>query len=362
MSIIRTRKLPECKECPFYSETVVWGRGSKYAPLMIVTDYPRDPEIEADEPIAGPVGDKLREFLLSAGIPRQDVYITCGIKCRPPENVGSQSKTMREAADCCKRLLDEERKLLGPEIIFTTGEIPFYQILGKRGISDYRGVWYTTDRGEQVLPTFSLMSILRGRRQTYSLILRDVEKIAEKLEGRESTPSKTKVKVIKTLEQARKLARILSTKKVIAFDTETTGLDPETGKPYKDVKKPALNFLYARFLCWSFATQEGRAYVLPFLQNSGKEYWSEKELKIIYKTYKKLFEKPGILWVLQHAMFDLRLLARIAGVDIDKMDICDIMLAQVALDETRPYDLDSLAAMYTTLGSYKQEINRRYLK
>src|SRR3989344_3352600 len=80
------------KESPLYEDRIknqvfpVIGEGSHYAKIMFVGEAPGKNEAKTGRPFVGAAGKLLDEFLASAGIKREDVYITNIVKDRPPLN------------------------------------------------------------------------------------------------------------------------------------------------------------------------------------------------------------------------------------------------------------------------------------
>jgi DNA polymerase len=77
-----------CTECRL-SETrtnAVPGEGSVTARIMFVGEGPGQREDATGRPFVGQAGKLLNQLLEQAGIPREDVFITNIVKCRPPQN------------------------------------------------------------------------------------------------------------------------------------------------------------------------------------------------------------------------------------------------------------------------------------
>jgi DNA polymerase len=65
---------------------VVFGEGNPNAHLMFVGEGPGEEEDKTGRPFVGKAGQLLDRILQAAGIPRESVYITNIVMCRPPEN------------------------------------------------------------------------------------------------------------------------------------------------------------------------------------------------------------------------------------------------------------------------------------
>jgi len=78
----------QCTKCRL-SETrthAVPGEGSVTARIMFVGEGPGQREDASGRPFVGQAGKLLNLLLEQAGIPREDVFITNIVKCRPPQN------------------------------------------------------------------------------------------------------------------------------------------------------------------------------------------------------------------------------------------------------------------------------------
>gem|GEM_PF-5896050 len=77
-----------CTRCPLgeTKRSVVFGEGNPRADLMLVGEAPGEKEDESGRPFVGNAGRILNKILDEVGIPREDLYITGVVKCRPPKN------------------------------------------------------------------------------------------------------------------------------------------------------------------------------------------------------------------------------------------------------------------------------------
>lgn len=124
------------KESPLYQERIengvfpVIGEGSHYAKIMFVGEAPGKNEAATGRPFCGAAGKLLDEFLASAGIPRQDVYITNIVKDRPPFNRDPLPEEIRAYGP----FLDRQIDIIQPEVIATLGRFSMDYIMRKFGL------------------------------------------------------------------------------------------------------------------------------------------------------------------------------------------------------------------------------------
>ncbi len=122
-------------------------------------------------------------------------------------------------------------------------------------------------------------------------------------------------------EVERHFENIASTTKVMAFDTETTGLEDD-----------------AELVGFSFSYEEGKAYYVPLIAE-GKEYIRKSEVKALFDRY---LASGAIGIVNQNVKYDLKVLWTL-GTDIKKI-VFDTMIAAWLLDSNaNVYNLDDLS-------------------
>ena len=77
-----------CELCPLHQfrKLAVPGEGPAEAQVMLIGEGPGYNENEQGKPFVGQAGKFLDELLQTAGLNRQQVFITNVVKCRPPAN------------------------------------------------------------------------------------------------------------------------------------------------------------------------------------------------------------------------------------------------------------------------------------
>lgn len=165
-----------CESCDLCQtrQQVVFGTGKYYKPqVMIVGEAPGADEDEKGEPFVGKAGEKLNELLASAGLNRDDVYITNAVLCRPPGNRNPNSDEL----DACHWRLKLQIEIIKPKLIVLLGKIALTQFRGKPfkgALSKFFGIWqeYKIDNqhSAQVMtsyhPSFHLRSPERAKKMT----------------------------------------------------------------------------------------------------------------------------------------------------------------------------------------------------
>jgi uracil-DNA glycosylase family 4 len=117
-----------CTRCDELARTrtqTVFGVGSPHARLCFLGEAPGADEDRLGEPFVGRAGQLLTKIIEACGMRREDVYICNILKCRPP---GNRNPLPVEAANC-RRFLERQLELIGPEFICCLGAVAAQNLL-----------------------------------------------------------------------------------------------------------------------------------------------------------------------------------------------------------------------------------------
>lgn len=156
---------------------VVTGAGARKARLMFVGEAPGEKEDLAGQPFVGKAGQLLDKLLHEYAIPRDAVFITNIVACRPPGNRTPRVKEVKAHA----AWIEEQLRLVDPEVIVTLGRIALTYFLPKAKVTAIRGKPQKLVREAgtvTLMPTFHPSAVLRDYRVLYPLIQADFKKIA----------------------------------------------------------------------------------------------------------------------------------------------------------------------------------------
>ncbi len=130
-------QIRRCTKCPLWKgrTLAVPGDGDEKAKIMIIGEAPGAEEDRQGLPFVGRAGKLLDEMLNIAGWKRPEIFITNCLKCRPPKNRAPQ----KEELNACKGWLDEQMKVIKPELVVVLGRVACFQLLGKNKIKDIHG-------------------------------------------------------------------------------------------------------------------------------------------------------------------------------------------------------------------------------
>lgn len=113
----------------------VAGEGNPDSGVMIVGEAPGRNEDESGRPFVGMAGKFLDKLMLSAGLSRDDVFITNIVKCRPPDNRAPEKAEIEACAGFLKKQID----IVDPRLIICLGGTAAAALLGVTRISAERG-------------------------------------------------------------------------------------------------------------------------------------------------------------------------------------------------------------------------------
>ena len=136
-----------CLKCPLWKgrKKAVPGEGDIDAKIVFLGEAPGYWEDVKGLPFVGAAGKVLDGLLESIDLPRESVFITNIVKCRPPENRDPRSV---EVKTCTSLYLDRQVNLIKPKVLVTLGRHSTAYILCKIGfekvasITECRGKAY----------------------------------------------------------------------------------------------------------------------------------------------------------------------------------------------------------------------------
>lgn len=117
-----------CTKCPLHASRThaVPGEGPVGAEVFFVGEAPGAQEDRLGRPFVGPSGRLLNGLLETAGLKREEVYITSCVKCRPP---GNRTPHTGELNTCQQAWLNQQVELVDPQIIVLLGRVAQQQVL-----------------------------------------------------------------------------------------------------------------------------------------------------------------------------------------------------------------------------------------
>ncbi len=136
-----------CLDLKQQATQLVMGSGNPGASIVIIGEAPGKKEDLEGKPFIGAAGKFLDVMLESAGMNRDDVYITNIVKYRPPNN---RDPKPSEKADFWPYLL-RQLEIINPKVVITLGRHSMGHFLPKAAIADVHGQPHDIDINGQKL-------------------------------------------------------------------------------------------------------------------------------------------------------------------------------------------------------------------
>jgi uracil-DNA glycosylase family 4 len=149
-----------CSVCGLCSGRLnaVPGEGSSTAKLFLVGEGPGATEDAQGRPFVGQAGNLLNGILEAIEVPRESVYITNIVKCRPPQN----RKPLPDEIAACMPYLHRQLEIIRPKVIVALGGTAGEAILGvRRSLGELRGKVHTYN-GIPLIVTYHPAALLRN--------------------------------------------------------------------------------------------------------------------------------------------------------------------------------------------------------
>jgi DNA polymerase len=138
---------------------VVFGEGHANADVVVVGEAPGQDEDRTGRPFVGRAGKLLDLLLLTAGFPRENVYICNVLKCRPPQNRNPYPDEMEL---CTSHYLHGQLAAIAPRVILTVGRFAVQALLETdAAIGRLRGRIHTY-RGTPTIVSYHPAYLLRS--------------------------------------------------------------------------------------------------------------------------------------------------------------------------------------------------------
>ena|SRR2546429_661659 len=158
---------------------LVFADGNPDTKIMLIGEAPGFHEDQQGKPFVGAAGQLLNKLLASAGLKREDVYITNVLKNRPPNNRDPLPEEIQEAA----RFLDAQIEIIDPDVIVTLGRFSMTKFMPGAKITYVHGQPKRVGR-RVVIPMFHPAAALRSG-EVMNLTKADFEKLPEILKEAE---------------------------------------------------------------------------------------------------------------------------------------------------------------------------------
>ncbi len=131
------REVKGCTLCELHrtSTNGVPGEGNAQARVLLIGEGPGWHEDQQGKPFVGPSGQFLTELIESAGLKREDVFITNIVKHRPPSN----RDPLPDEIAACSIYLERQIESIDPDVIVTLGRFSMSKYFPGERISKIHG-------------------------------------------------------------------------------------------------------------------------------------------------------------------------------------------------------------------------------
>jgi len=212
-----------CQKCRLFEGCLspyMSPSGAHEPTVLVVGEAPGEQEDMQGIPFVGRSGQLLRRTLEEFFDIERDVMFTNTIRCRPPDN-----RISKRAINYCKPNLLQEIEEYDPDLVLLMGNSPLHAVLGETGITTWNGVVVERD-GRIYVPLFHPAYILRNR-DVMDDWLNGLLSAEEALnEGSSRGDSEYEYIYPESTAELLEMEAALSFCEWIAFDTETSSLDP----------------------------------------------------------------------------------------------------------------------------------------
>lgn len=165
-----------CRLCETRTKAVPGSGNIENPAIVFVGEGPGKNEDLQGKPFVGRGGKLLDELLQSAGLERNQVYITNIVKCRPPKN---RKPKPDEIGICTSNYLENQLDILKPKIITTLGATALEYFTGEKKMwANHGRISYSRKSGIPILPTYHPASIFRNR-SLKDILQDDLKKVSK---------------------------------------------------------------------------------------------------------------------------------------------------------------------------------------
>ncbi len=159
-----------CRGCDLYKlgTQTVFGEGPGSAKVMAVGEQPGDAEDKAGRPFVGPSGRLLDHALDTAGIDRDDVYVTNAVKHFKWAKDARTKRRIHKTPNAgevraCMPWLEREIALVKPRVIVCLGATAAKALLGRTfSVMKQRGIALESNWAPAVFATVHPSAVLRA--------------------------------------------------------------------------------------------------------------------------------------------------------------------------------------------------------
>jgi uracil-DNA glycosylase family 4 len=301
--------------------------------VLIVGEAPSPHDDREDMHFVGQSGKKLKDVLTMTGIADERIAYTHVVKCRPPEN-----KVTKAHIKHCFPFLEAEIEELDPEVVVLLGNVPLNSVLGKSGITNWNGV--TIERDDRIyVPLLHPSYVLRDPSNMDDW-LQGMLNIVDALAGKiYSEQDKLNYIYPKSIQDLKDMRDYLADFEWIAYDTETTSLNP-----YSEASEVIVVSLAGGENTYAYPT------------NHPENWWSDEEYDEVVAILAEILHGHAGKLIGQNMKFDWQWTKE--GLGIEYETGADTMLMSHLYDTRKGiHGLKRNAGLHLGMYDYDKELN-----
>lgn len=326
---------------PWPKSNFVPGEGNPNANILILGEAPGAEEDKHQRPFVGGAGKVLNGILRSAGISREECYLTNVIKYRPPANNISTAQAQAYVQKNIAPLVQEIQRV-NPTVIVPVGNTALAALGFHYKITQARGAIFHSPKLGKIIPTYHPAYIMRQRHERETSV-RDFLKILKHSKTQLVPTFTENFNISPTVEDVETLARTVQMK-VSQGEQVVLGMDLET--TYED------SFMDTAIKLFGIAISDSTATVVPFVTQSDQEYWdSDDKLYRAIIALGSILEDPNVTKIFHNSLFDVPVLLNHGFTVVGP--IYDTMLGQYLVYHPSKHSLAYLASIYTDFPAWK---------
>jgi uracil-DNA glycosylase family 4 len=334
------RTASKCKDCPLRDRKRVWGQG-KLTGIALIGEAPGQEEDFEGKPFVGRAGKVLTWGVESAHIPRESLWLTNALACRPPGNKIDSSEA-QQALMCCKPGFDEELEYLqrsNIRVLVPLGATALRALDLDGSITKVRGSVYQVG-SFVVVPTFHPSYIMRAQFKketsevTYKYVwIADLHKAHELLEKGWQAPQERFVLQPIVEDVLAWCDEAISKKALIGVDIETDS---------------------SHVFVIGLASSGEDALSVPIYQHGGSPYWVNGDWQRVKHKLDELFQQCPLMF--QNALFDVPYLkGESFAIDFDRVQE-DTLVLHHAISPELPHNLAFIVSIYGETPYWKADL------
>ena len=336
-----------CKDCNLWSNafnTCIKGTGNSSAKIMFIQDFPDEVDDKANKPFFGKSCNALRNSMENRNIPVSDAYFTSLVRCTCEDK-----DVPSTIVSVCQHYLEEEIKMVDPDIIIPTGNKSLKFCVGRVGLTKVRGNAQEVEllgRKRIILP-MNHPRMVETKPMYKDQILKDLDTLKDLYTNGMRAVTGVTYRYLETVEEVEEeITRMKSTAQRVVFDIETTGKNPYTD--------------YSKVVCISLTDKSHYGVVIPLYKSDSP--FTAQQADYIVELLKGLLEDPSLPKSAHNGKFDIEWLKQCLDIEVANFDFDTMIGHYIAISEERgSQGLKSQAWEFTDMGGYDNELDE-YIK